>query len=136
MFAEIGLKVNESKCNSTKNHKNLVFLNVIVSKTSNIDDSVAHRLLGNAHTYYDRVLSMMQAGIPKHIIFQFIRFCILTKVNWGAFIDEDKYEVESLYQKIDQVILGMVHDVCIPFVIEAQDIAMGFKKYQNNNGAY
>lgn len=57
-------------------------------------------------------------------------------MNWGAFIDEDKYEVESLYQKIDQVILGMVHDVCIPFVIEAQDIAMGFKKYQNNNGAY
>jgi hypothetical protein len=60
----------------------------------------------------------------------------LTKVNWGAFIDEDKYEVESLYQKIDCVILGMVHDVCIPFVIEAQDIAMGFKKCQNNNGAY
>jgi hypothetical protein len=69
MFAEIGLKVNESKCNSTKHHMNLVFLNVIVSKTDNIRNSVAHRLLGNAHTYYDRVLSMMQAGIPKHIIF-------------------------------------------------------------------
>jgi len=56
-------------------------------------------------------------------------------VNWGAFVDEDKYETEDIYHDIDSIILGMVHDVCIPHVIETEELGYGVRIYHSNNGA-
>jgi hypothetical protein len=56
-------------------------------------------------------------------------------VNWGAFIDEDKFDTVEIYHDIDSIILGMVHDVCIPHVIETEELGFGFKMYVNNSGA-
>lgn len=79
---------------------------------------------------------MLQAGIPKHVVFQFIRFCILTKVNWGAFVDEDKYQVETLYNKIDELLLGMIHETCMPHVVEIEEIGYGCELYKPKIDVY
>ena len=69
---------------------------------------------------------MLDAGLPRHIIFKFIQFCILPKLNWGAFIDEDSLDVKKLYEEIDKKIIRMVHNVCIPHVVDAQEFGINF----------
>jgi hypothetical protein len=32
---------------------------------------------------------MLKAKIPRSIIFSILRSCVVAKLNWGAFIDED-----------------------------------------------
>jgi hypothetical protein len=58
MFAEIGLRVNSSKCKCTKTsvHNRIDYLNVCIVKMSDVKNSIAHRLLELAHTYYERVI--------------------------------------------------------------------------------
>jgi hypothetical protein len=63
----------------------------------------------------------MEAKIPRHIIFIFIRYCILTRLNWGPFVDEDRFETKTLYEEIDTIIAKMIHNVCIPHVIDSDE---------------
>ena len=127
LFATIGLTVNTDKCDTNDNGKrHIEFLNVQMQRTYEEKQTIAHRLHVKALELSYKVTQMIQAGIPNHIIFKFIQYCIIPKLNWGAFIDEDRFNNKQIYEQIDDIVITMVHNVCIPHVIDCEEFAVNF----------
>ena len=129
-FHEIGLNIKIEKCTNSDNELHCIkFLNVIIQRSYDENKTIAYRLLEDAIKYSALIVKLIHAKVSRHILFMFVRFIIIPRLNWAAFVDEGNEKTEALYKQIDQHVLNMIHNVCISHIVDADTFRSGFIKH-------
>ena len=100
LLAEIGLRVNEKKCESAA-EEDITVLGYPFSYDSN-----AKKLSDLIHEKIQSDLEAMKRfeSIPKHAMFQILKHVVIPRALYAPFIDQDTQGVDNGYVKVDEEI--------------------------------
>jgi hypothetical protein len=108
LFGNIGLSLNVDKCESTENGHEITFMGVQFGlNTRNL--AIADRLLLECKIAINEYEQYIGLGINRNVILQFVTHSLVSRFNFGAFIDLDTEEGKC--KEIDDMIAGLVSKV-------------------------
>jgi hypothetical protein len=82
--AKYGLTVNKRKCKFCINAEDEIkFMGITHSKTAKLETTAAYQLHCKAIEIQKFVNKMLMARIPRHMIFNLFRICLLPRLNWA-----------------------------------------------------
>ena len=102
LFKKIGLTINVTKCKFTMEGEvkfmGITFFNNITTGMPAIE-SLANTIRDKCEENIEKYRLMLKAGVPKHIIFNFMKYCLIPSTNYGPFLD--CIESKDTYMDID-----------------------------------
>jgi hypothetical protein len=108
LSGNIGLSLNVDKCESTENGHEITFMGVQFGlNTRNL--AIADRLLLECKIAINEYEQYIGLGINRNVILQFVTHSLVSRFNFGAFIDLDTEEGKC--KEIDDMIAGLVSKV-------------------------
>ena len=120
-FKEIGLTINTAKCKCALD-ESVKFMGITFYNDSTTGlpavESLANTVKGKCLETINKYEEMMKAEVPKHMIYNFVKYCLIPSTNYAPFLDN--VDAKDTYKNIDMSISILMRKIMdnIPSVEE------------------